>query len=110
MAGATGSATTVQLTSLEGEVSQLVPVAVLLPWMIFVPVTALNEGTVCDQPDQSEPLLVLYLYSSVTVPVPPLPDVTETVSVCPEHTLASAGFFVSPGAEGSATTVRLPLI
>ena len=104
--GATGSATTVHDTELLGDVVQPVPVAVLLLSIVFVPVTAANDGTVVDHALHVVPPLVVYLYSSAIVPVPPLPAVIVTVSVWPEHTFATFGDLVRPGATGNATTVH----
>jgi hypothetical protein len=70
-------------------------------------VTAAKEGTVELHVLQLVPLSVENLYSSVLVPVPPLPAVILTVSVAPAHTIPSTGFLVSPGATGSATTVHV---
>ena len=79
--GATGNAATVHETELLGDVVQPVPVAVLLLSIVFVPTTAANNGTVVDQALHVVPPLVLNLYSSVIVPVPPLPAVIVTVKV-----------------------------
>jgi hypothetical protein len=59
--GATGSATTVQLTSFTFELHPL-PLQFLLDCTLFVPVTAVNDGTVVLQADQVDPLLVENLY------------------------------------------------
>ena len=64
-----------------GDVVQPVPVAVRRLSMRFVPVTAANDGTVVDHALQVVPPLILYLYSSAMVPVPPLPAVIVTVKV-----------------------------
>ena len=96
--GATGCATTVQLTLLLDDVVQPVPVDVLLDSIVLVPVTAAKLGTVVLHDVKPEPSL--YLYSSVDVPVPPVPAVTVTVNICPAHTVALLGLFVIPGADG----------
>ena len=79
--GATGKATTVQDTELLGDVVHPDPVAVLLLSIVLVPATAANDGTVVDHALHVVPPLVVYLYSSAIVPVPPLPAVIVTVSV-----------------------------
>jgi hypothetical protein len=99
-----GSAATLQLTLLDDEVLQPEPVAVRRLSIKFVPVTAEKLGTLVFQELQLLPLLVEYLYSSAMVPAPPLPAETLAVNVKPSQTIASVGFLVSPGAEGSATT------
>jgi hypothetical protein len=58
--GAAGSATTLQITWINGEVVQPKPVAVRRLWMIFVPVTAAKFGTVVDQALQVIALSVEY--------------------------------------------------
>ncbi len=104
--GATGSATTVQDTWLTFEV-QPVPVLLRLLSIRLVPVTAGKDGRATPHALHETPLSVEYLYSSVFVPVPPLPGVvTVIVSVVPAHTVASAGLFDITGATGSATTVQ----
>lgn len=75
--------------------------------IMFVPVKARKDGTVMLQVLQLAPLSVEKRYSSVFVPVPPLPAETATVRVAPSHTVASGGFLVIPGATGSATTVHV---
>jgi hypothetical protein len=89
---------------LDIDVLQLFPLAVLRLSMILVPVTEVKLGILVLQILHEPPLSLEYLYSSVTVPVPPLPGVTVTVNAVPEHTSFVLGDFVSPGATGSATT------
>lgn len=104
--GAIGSATTVQLTWFTFE-AQPVPVLFLRLSTRFVPVTAAKLGMVELHALHAPPLFVEYLYSSVFVPVPPLPAVvTEIDRVAPEHNVASVGFFAITGAIGSAITVQ----
>jgi hypothetical protein len=76
------------------------PEALRLLSMIFVPATAVKEGKSVLHGLQEFPLSVEYLNSSVTVPAPPIPEVTSAVRVVPAHTLTTSGDFVSPGATG----------
>jgi hypothetical protein len=104
--GAMGSATTIHDTWFTFD-AQSVPVLLRLLSTRFVPETAVKLGIVVLQGLQDVPLSVEYLYSSVFVPVPPLPGVvTVTVNAAPPHTVASEGLFDMTGATGSATTVH----
>jgi hypothetical protein len=104
-----GSATTLQLMLFDADVLQPVPVAVRRLSIRFVPVIAAKFGTLVPHPLHVLPLSVEFLYWSVIVPVPPLPAVVFAVNVAPSHTAATFGFFVNPGATGSATTFQLML-
>ena len=87
--------------------SHPLPLQLVLISIRLVPVTAAKLDTVVLQPVQVLPLLVECRYSILQVPVPPLPNVGEVrVSVCPAHTVATAGERVAVGAAGSATTVQ----
>ncbi len=84
------------------------PEAYLRLCILFDPVTALKPGIVVLHPLHEVPPSVEYWYSSLVVPVPPLPGVVIViVRVIPAHTSATPGFFAITGATGSATTVQL---
>jgi hypothetical protein len=82
-------------------------VAVRLPSIVLVPVTAAKLGGVVDQLLQLAPLSVVNRYSSAVTPVPPVPAIMLTLSIWPGQTMLSVGTLVRAGETGSATTVQL---
>ena len=102
-----GFGLTVQETWFDGDTSQSRPSQLRRLSIRFVPVTAAKLGMVVDQELQVEPLSVEKRYSSLHVPVPPVPAmVTIMVKTSSSHTSATFGSFSITGAVGSSTTIQ----